>query len=47
MVIEFDLELEQIGVKRIFLFGEIDETILMRQPGGFEIRGNEDYVCKL
>lgn len=33
MVIEFDLELEQIGVKRIFLFGEIDETILMRQPG--------------
>lgn len=47
MVVEFDLELEQMDVKIAFLCGELDETIFMKQLEGFEIRGKEEYVCKL
>ena len=32
MVTQFDLELEQIDVKIVFLYGELDEMIYMRQP---------------
>ena len=47
MVAKFDLELEQMDVKTIFLYGELEETIYMRQPEGFIIEGKEDFVCKL
>lgn len=47
MVAELDLELEQMDVKIAFLCGELDETIFMKQLEGFEIRGKEEYVCKL
>ena len=47
MVAEFDLVLEQMDVKTTFLYGKLDEVILMKQPEGFEGKGKEDYVCKL
>ena len=43
----FDWELEQMDVKSAYLNGELDETIYMRQPPGFEVRGSKDKVCKL
>lgn len=47
MVAKFDLELEQMDVKKAFLYGDLDETILMRQPEGYAEKGKENYVCKL
>lgn len=47
MVEKFDLELEQMNVKTSLLYGDLDETILMRQTEGFAEKGNEDYVCNL
>lgn len=47
MVVGFDLELEQINVKTAFLYGDLDETILMKQPDGYEEKGKKDYVCNL
>jgi len=47
MVVEFDLVLEQMDVKTTFLYGKLDEVILMKKPKGFDVRGKEDYVCKL
>lgn len=36
-----------MDVNTIFLYGELDETIMMKQPKGFEIGGKEEYVWKL
>lgn len=47
MVENFDLKLEQMDVKIAFLYGDLDETILMKQPKGYGKKGKEDYVCKL
>ena len=32
IVVQFDLELEQMDVKIMFLHGELDEKIYMKQP---------------
>ena len=47
MVAQFDLELEQMDVKIAFLYGDLDETISIRQPEGYVENGKEYYVCKL
>ncbi|KAJ9546691.1 hypothetical protein OSB04_019234 [Centaurea solstitialis] len=42
-----DLELEQLDVKTAFLYGDLEETIYMKQPDGYVSDSNPDYVCKL
>ncbi|CAJ2645756.1 unnamed protein product [Trifolium pratense] len=42
-----DLEVEQMDVKTVFLHGDLEEEIYMKQPDGFQVKGKEDYVCRL
>ncbi|GJZ06969.1 retrovirus-related pol polyprotein from transposon TNT 1-94 [Tanacetum coccineum] len=42
-----DLEVEQMDVKTAFLHGDLDKEIYMEQPEGFQVKGKEDYVCRL
>ncbi|KAG8482489.1 hypothetical protein CXB51_024203 [Gossypium anomalum] len=42
-----DLELKQLDVKTVFLYGELKEDIYMQQPEGFTVSEKEDYVCLL
>jgi Reverse transcriptase (RNA-dependent DNA polymerase) len=44
---QFNLELQQINVKGVYLNGILDETVYMWQPEGFIEKGKESYVCKL
>ena len=44
MVAHFDMELEQMDVKTTFLHGELEKTIYMREPKGFEIKSKRDQV---
>ena len=36
-----------MDVKPMFLHGDMDEEIYMRQPKGFTIKGKKKMVCKL
>jgi len=47
MVVELNLELEEIDVKIAYLYGDLGETIFMKQQEGFEVGYKKDYVCKL
>jgi hypothetical protein len=42
-----DLELHHIDFKNAYLYGDLDETIYMRQPRGFEQPGKRDWVWRL
>lgn len=42
-----DLELEQMDVRTTFLHGNLEETIYVRQPEGFEVAGKESNMCLL
>lgn len=39
MVVHYNLELQQMNVKIIFLNGDLDEVVYMDQPKGFSIKG--------
>jgi hypothetical protein len=43
----FDLEIEHMDVKTMFLHGDLEEEIYMKQPKGFVVREKKDLVCKL
>ena len=47
LVAQFNLELEQMDVKTAFLHGDLEETIYMEQPEGFEVHKGKDMVCLL
>lgn len=42
-----DFEIHQVDVKTAFLNGDLEETIYMRQPKGYVVKGKEDHVWKL
>ena len=44
---EFDLEIEYMDVKTMFLHGDMEEEIYMKQSKGFVVKGNKYLVCKL
>ena len=41
LVAVHNLELEQMDVKTTFLHGNLEETIYMSQPEGYEVKGKE------
>ena len=47
LVENFDIELDQMDVKTIFLHGVIKETIYLKQPEGFEDKDKKDHLCLL
>jgi len=47
LVASLNLEIEQMNVKIVFLYGDLEEEIYMEQPEGFQVKRKEDYVCRL
>ena len=47
IAVAFDLEVEQMDVKTMFLHGDLEEEIYMKQPEGFIVKGKNELVCKL
>ena len=47
LVARWDMHLEQMDVKTIFLHGDLEEQIYMNQPEGFTQLEQEHMVCKL
>lgn len=43
----FDLEVEKTDVKIMFLHGNIEEEIYMKQLEGFTVKGKKELFCKL
>ena len=43
----FDLEVEQMDVKTVFLHGDVEEEIYIEQPEGYVKKGKENLVCLL
>lgn len=41
-----DFHLRSVDISQAFTNGDLEETIYMRQPQGYEV-GGKDYVCKL
>ena len=47
LVAQYELDLDQLDVKTVFLHGDLDEEIYMSQPTEFKTAGKEEMVCKL
>jgi len=47
IVVQFDLKLEQMGIKTTFLHDELEEKIYMKQPKDYIQEGKENIVCLL
>ncbi|KAH9705989.1 hypothetical protein KPL70_012076 [Citrus sinensis] len=46
LVAEYELELAQLDVKTVFLYGDLEEEMYMIQPCGFRVAGKENHVCR-
>jgi hypothetical protein len=40
----FDLEIEQMDVKTMFLHGDLEEETYMKQDEGFVVKGKQELV---
>jgi len=47
LIAQYELELDQLDVKTVFLNGDLEKEIYMSQPTGFKTAGKENMVCKL
>ena len=47
IVAHFDLELNQMDVRTVFLNEDLYKDVSMTQPGSFKMTGKEHMVCKL
>ena len=47
IVAQFDLELELMDNKTMFLHGDLEEKMCMKQPEGYIYEGKENKVCFL
>ena len=47
LVVVEHLYLEQLDVKTTFLHGDLEEGIYMQQPQGYEVKGKDNFVCRL
>jgi len=47
LIAQYELELDQLDVKTVFLNGDLEEQIYMSQLTGFKAAGKENMVCKL
>jgi len=47
LVAQYELELDQLDIKTVFLYGDLEEEIYMSQPIGLKTVGKENMVCKL
>jgi hypothetical protein len=43
----FDIEIEKMDVKKMFLCGDLEEEIYMKQPKGFVVKAKQELVFKL
>ena len=46
-VASYDLEIEKMDVKIVFLHGDLDKEIYLQQPEGFEVKAEDDHVFAL
>lgn len=47
LVVQFNLLLKQIDVKSVFLYGDLDDKIYMKQLKEFIKKSNENLICLL
>lgn len=45
--IAFDLEIEQMNMKKTFFHGDIEEEIYTKKPKCFTMKGKKEMVCRL
>jgi hypothetical protein len=47
MATTFDLEIDKLDVKKMFLHGDVEEEIYMKWVEEFVVKGKKETICKL